>query len=88
MDMLKLQAPALKQAIYQQADIRKNFDIMFADDTTLLIKDKDKENLYKKANKQLNKFNYWLNKNALVINLEEAKYIVLNRSVKKILQKI
>ena len=31
---------------------------MFAADTTLLIKDKDKENLYKRANKQLNKFNY------------------------------
>ena len=41
---------------------------MFAADTALLIKDKDKENLYKKANKQLNKFNYWSNK----INLEET----------------
>ena len=57
---------------------------MFAADTTLLFKDKDKENLYKKANKQLNKFNYWSNK----IDMEEAKYIVLNRSVIQILQKI
>ena len=42
--------------------------IMFAADTALLIKDKDKENLNKKANKQINKFNYWSNK----INLEET----------------
>ena len=58
---------------------------MFAADTTLSIKDKDKENLYKKANKQQNKFTYWSNKNGLVINLEEAKYTVLNMSVKKVL---
>ena len=48
---------------------------MLAADTTLLIKYKDKENLYKKANKQLNKFNYWSNKNGLVINLEKLRIL-------------
>ena len=51
--------------------IRKLFCHLFVDNTTLLMKDKDKGNLYKKANAQLNKFNYWSNKNGLVINLEK-----------------
>lgn len=49
--------------------------IIFADDTTLIIKDKDNDKLRDKITKCIHDINNWLNDNNLIINIQKTKMI-------------
>lgn len=58
-------------------DIFTEAEIMcFADDTIILIHDKNIEELYIKSNIIFNTINSWFNNNLLELNLNKTKYIV------------
>ena len=49
--------------------------VLFADDTNIFVVDKDKKNLYSKANKILNLVNMYMKCNLLHINIKKCCYI-------------
>ena len=54
--------------------------IMFADDTTLLFKDKSTDTLKSKVNNDLSSANEWLAENKLSLNVKKTKYMCFDNS--------
>ena len=52
--------------------------ILFADDTTLQISDKDPTKLVEMANEQLLKISEWFKANLLTLNIKKTKYILFS----------
>lgn len=50
----------------------------FADDTVILINDKNIDKLYTKTNQVFDTINSWFNNNFLELNLTKSKYILFN----------
>ena len=56
------------------------FSILFADDTTVLLKGKEYEGLIMALNNELHKVSTWLDANKLSINTKKTHFMVLHRS--------
>ena len=52
--------------------------LSFADDTTIILKDKNIDNLYKNANKELKNIDNWLIANKLFLNISKTKHILFS----------
>ena len=60
--------------------------IMYADDTTLLIRDKDINSLHVNLTSDLNKIKLWIQSNKLKLNVSKTNYILFqNRYIKKVI---
>ena len=53
--------------------LRYSSCLAFADDTTILISEKNKKNLYDNANEELNNIDNWLVTNKLFLNIDKTK---------------
>ena len=59
---------------------------MYADDTTLLIRDKDINSLHVNLTSDLNKIKLWIQSNKLKLNVSKTNYILFqNRYIKKVI---
>lgn len=55
---------------------------MYADDTTLLLRDRDINSMHTNITTELNKVKLWIHSNKLKINISKTKYILFqNRSL-------
>ena len=61
----------------------KLFPILFADDTTLLIKGSNMHDIIATLNNELNSLNVWLGANTLSINISKTHYMVFHRARRK-----
>ena len=57
--------------------------VMFADDTNVFINHKHINEVYNKAQHELNNITYWLSANRLSLNISKTKYIIFNSNRKK-----
>ena len=53
--------------------LRYSSCLAFADDTTILISEKNQKNLYNNANEELNNIDNWLMTNKLSLNIDKTK---------------
>ena len=61
--------------------------ILFADDTNLLLHDKDLQNLMSNANTEIQKISDWLKVNKLSLNIKKTHYILFHSRQRKLTQK-
>ena len=64
--------------------LASEFDItLYADDTALMLSDRDLNSLKYKVNNELNKFDFWLRMNKLSLNYSKTNYIIYNNQLHK-----
>ena len=56
---------------------------LYADDTALLLSDRDLNSLKYKVNNELNKVDFWLRMNKLSLNYSKTNYIIYNNQLHK-----
>ena len=56
---------------------------LFADDTLLMLADKNLEILETKVNEQIRHVDYWLCKNKLSLNYSKTNYLLIHKQPKK-----
>ena len=56
---------------------------LYADDTALMLSDRDLNSLKYKANNELNKVDFWLRINKLFLNYSKTNYIIYNNQLHK-----
>ena len=59
---------------------------LYADDTVLILSEKELDTLNKNVNKELIKVENWLNKNKLSLNLAKTKYMFIKPNIKNSLR--
>ena len=52
---------------------------LFADDTLVMLSDKNLNNLKNKINNEPNKIDYWLKKNKLSLSYTKTNYMLINK---------
>ena len=63
--------------------LKKQYSILFADDTSVFLKGNNLNFLSTIINEELNKLSIWLASNKLTLNIEKLHYVIFHRARRK-----